>query len=176
MEIWKDIQGFEGLYQVSNHGRVKSLKRVLIRSNGRNQIINERFLSPRPSKKGYLRVALMFYQKRIDSKIHRLVAIHFLDNPSHYKEVNHKNGIKSDNRVQNLEWCSRSQNVQHAFDNGLKPAMKGELNGQSILTKEQVFSIRQESKTFTRKELMAKYNVSKSAIAFILQGKSWKHI
>lgn len=96
-EIWKDIIGYEGEYQISNMGRVKSLI-------GRR----ERILKPRKNKRGYLRVSL---HQRNDKMIHRLVAIAFLPNPEGLKEVNHKDENPSNNCVDNLEWCTHQYNV-----------------------------------------------------------------
>lgn len=111
LEIWRDIRGYEGKFQVSNYGRVKSLKRVLTRSNGHKQTINEKILKPSVSNKGYYMVGL-------DGKtctIHRLVAETFLDE----LVVNHKNGIKTDNRIDNLEFVSQKDNTIKAWKMGL---------------------------------------------------------
>lgn len=121
-EIWKDIRDYEGYYQVSNLGRIKSLPRLVNCSNDpvskRSRSVKERIL--KESKiDWYKDVSLSKNYKSKSFKIHRLVALAFLDNPEKYKEVNHKNGIRSDNRVINLEWCSRSQNALHAHRNGL---------------------------------------------------------
>lgn len=103
MEIWKDIEGYEGMYQISNLGRVKSLKM--------KKEHNEYLLKPFKSKNGYLRVSLSKSNKFKQPLIHRLVAIHFLDNPNNYPEVNHKDENKLNNCVDNLEWCDRKYNV-----------------------------------------------------------------
>ena len=112
-EIWKDIEGWEGLYQVSNMGRVKSLPRW--HDAIHPYITREKILSPRVSGKDreYLAVALCKNCYRKQEKIHKLVAKAFVPNPHGYKEVNHINEIKGDNRAVNLEWCSRSYNINY---------------------------------------------------------------
>lgn len=105
IEIWKDIQQYEGRYQVSNMGRVKSLARIMIDSLGRETPIQEKILKP-ASNKGYLRI-------RLEGKhyyIHQLVAKAFIPNPKNFQEINHKDENKQNNCVNNLEWCSREYN------------------------------------------------------------------
>lgn len=112
MEIWKDIIGFENSYQVSSYGRIKSLKR--------HWKLKETLLSLQKSIHGYLGVRLGKGASNYkEHKVHRLVAIHFIDNPNNYKEVNHIDGNKENNHHSNLEWCSRSYNMKHAFHNKL---------------------------------------------------------
>ena len=101
-EIWKDIEGFEGLYQISNMGNVKSLNY--------HRTGKERIMKGRKDKDGYLLAHLSKDGKAKNYQIHRLVAIAFIPNPDNLPVINHKNEIKSDNRVSNLEWCSYSYN------------------------------------------------------------------
>ena len=113
MEIWKNIEGFEGLYQVSSEGRVKSLERKV--HHGRT--VKERILKPNMDRGGYLLVYLYAGGKRKTLKVHRLVCQAFHDNPDNKQEVNHINEDKTDNRACNLEWCTRIENVNHGSRN-----------------------------------------------------------
>ena len=101
-EIWKDIKGFEGLYQVSDQGRVKSLK-----------FGKERILKPQRDKNGYLLVDLCKNKESKKCKVHRLVCQTFLINPQNLPQVNHKDEDKTNNRVDNLEWCDRKYNSNY---------------------------------------------------------------
>lgn len=117
-EIWKDIKEYEGIYQVSNQGRIKSLERI-VANNKKGKIyyrkVKECILTPSPLSDGYLVVSLHKDLKMKNFKIHRLVALSFLENPNGYLQVDHINTIKSDNRVENLRWCTSKQN----HNNGL---------------------------------------------------------
>lgn len=109
-ENWVNINGLEGFYQVSNMGRIKSLARV----NARNHFIKEKILIPILSN-GYLRVNMGLYKNRKLYLIHRIVGDNFIPNLDNKPTINHKNGIKTDNRVDNLEWNTHSENHSHAY-------------------------------------------------------------
>lgn len=111
LEIWKDIEGYSGQYQISNKGNVKSFKR---NQKGVN-------LKPQISGQGYLAVSLLTEGKAKWHKVHRLVALAFLENPENKQEVNHLDGDKTNNCVENLVWANRSENTKHAYDAGLNP-------------------------------------------------------
>lgn len=109
MEIFKDIEGYEGLYQVSNMGNVKSL------GNGGSNASRERILKPIKLKNGYLQVGLYKEGKLKHYIIHRLVAQAFIDNPNNYPQVNHKDEDKTNNKVENLEFCDCQYNIDYSL-------------------------------------------------------------
>lgn len=115
MEIWKDVVGYEGVYRVSSTGRMRSIKR-------------DKILTPKINWDKYHRIQLWRNGKNVYVSIHRVVAEAFLDKPDGCDVVNHKNGIKDDNRVENLEWVTQQENIIHSWENGLS---KHKLNGQS---------------------------------------------
>ena len=165
VEIWKDVLDYEGLYLVSSFGKVKSIKSK-----------KEKILKGRDDSNGYLKVALYKTKICVQKKIHRLVALAFIDNPYNKKTVNHINGIKTDNRVENLEWATYSENSKHSFDNNLQNPRKGVENNKSKLTEQQVFEIRNYKGIFNTYELGIMYGVCNTTIGSILKRKTWKHI
>lgn len=161
-EIWKTIDGYEN-YQVSNFGNVKSL-------NYRNTK-TQKILKNIKMKIGYNSVTInkkIFY-------VHRLVAIHFIENPFKKREVNHINGIKDDNRIENLEWTTHSENMKHAFNTKLNIPKRGEEAFFAKLTNKEVIEIRNNNSISMRK-LAKQYNISHQVISEIKNYKSWKHI
>ena len=120
MEEWRDIKGFEGLYQVSNYGRIKSLKRILI--DGR--IWYERIMKT-PLSAGYPSISLRKDNTYFKERVHRVVGKTFIEGYQENYCINHINGIKTDNHISNLEWCTYSENSKHAYDTGLHKPYKG---------------------------------------------------
>ena len=116
-ETWKDIAGYEGFYQVSNSGRVKSLDRYMDRLDGKRGYRISKILKPQYNWKGYKSVTLKKNGTYKPMFAHRLVALHFIPNTENKPQVNHINGIKDDNRVENLEWCTAKENIQHYWKN-----------------------------------------------------------
>ena len=123
-EIWKNIEGYEGYYQISNLGQIRSLDRKLW--NGQAFHLRKgKILKSFIRKNGYKNVVLSKNSQLKNFMIHRLVAEIFISNPKNKKDVNHLNGIKIDNRVDNLEWCTRSENQIHAYNTGIsKPYIR----------------------------------------------------
>lgn len=118
-EIWRDIKGFEGLYQISNLGRLKSVQRIILRGNGRPITINERIRKSKVQDVGYLKTSLCKDGIHSSHRIHRLIAEAFIENPAQKRTINHKDGDKLNNSIDNLEWATHSENNQHAWDNNL---------------------------------------------------------
>lgn len=112
IEIWKDIEGWRGYYQVSNTGRVRSVDRIISRSRNGDKLVKGKILVLRDDKDGYKVVHLRDSSTKRNKllKVHRIVALAFIPNPQDKKQIDHINGIRSDNRVENLRWCSASEN------------------------------------------------------------------
>jgi hypothetical protein len=119
-EIWKDIPNYKGLYQASSLGRIKSLARTVNSSHGSTQFINERIRKYVFTPLGYYRILLLKCKVRKIYFVHRLVAITFIENPDNKPQINHKDGNKLNNNVDNLEWCTQKENSIHAWSNGLQ--------------------------------------------------------
>jgi hypothetical protein len=160
MEIWKDIQGFENQYQISSYGRVKSLSR--------HWKPIESILSLQRNKYGYLKIRLgRGVGNYREYKIHRLVAIHFILNPDNYREVNHIDGNKENNKVENLEWCTRSHNIKHAFKNKLASISDEQKRICSFYCKERIgekSTNRKEVINMDTKEIYATIKIAASVI------------
>lgn len=168
IEEWKPISGYEGLYEISSFGRVKSLNRYHQRT--------EFIVKLQLSNKGYCRIALYKDAKGKKYQIHRLVANHFIQNPENKPEPNHKKGIKTDNMFKNLEWVTKSENLKHATSTGLKTQF-GEKNPIAKLNKDKILQIRallKEGKSLTT--IGNLYGVKFQTISDIKRGKIWSHI
>jgi len=116
IEQWYDIEGFNGFYQVSNKLRVKSVGRITTQKNGKSYTVKTRILSQCIDDVGYLCIKLRKDKKTITYRVHRIIAKTFIPNPNNKRCVNHINGIKTDNRVENLEWVTHSENAIHAIE------------------------------------------------------------
>ena len=167
-EIWKDIQGYEGLYQVSNLGRVKSL--------------TKRYKDVECLKfyewDGYKIVGLHKNRQRTAYRVHRLVALAFVPNEQGKPQVNHINGDKSDNRASNLEWCTGSENMKHAYSNGLQQINTEAANrAKRILTDDQVNRIRDLlASGLSTREVARVCGVGKTLVSNIKQNKAYKDV
>lgn len=164
VEVWKDVVGYDGKYQVSCLGRIKSLYKRR----------SSRILSQKNDRDGYLSICLCKNNMKKHFRTHRLVCDSFIENPSSLPVVNHINGIKNDNRVENLEWTSVLENIRHSWKTGLSNRKIGENNFHSKLTEKIVLEIR--SSSLSRKELANTYKVSPELIGLVINRKSWIHI
>jgi hypothetical protein len=170
-EKWKPIIGYEGYYEVSNHGRVRGLPRI----TSSNRPVLGRDKKASFQGRGYLSAWLSKEGNESNCLIHRLVATAFLSNKSNLPEVNHKNGIKTDNGVWNLEWCTKSYNIKHGFAMGLMVSKKGSKHPLSKLREKDVLEIRSMKKVSNR-EISEIFGVSYTNIWMIKNRKIWKHI
>ena len=188
-EVWEELKtvtkthngvtikyDVSGRYMISNHGNLRSLD--IIDRNGKEWEGRELKLTLKPS--GYLEVNLCKDGKRLTCSIHRLVATTFLRNTDNKRTVNHKDGNKTNNRVDNLEWATYAENNQHALTNGLRVPLKGEQRYNSKLTEAKAKEIRERRaknpKVWTYAKLAEEYEVTKGSIQDELQYKSWKHV
>jgi hypothetical protein len=175
MEIWKDIQGYEGRYEVSNLGRVRTVPHYIEHNMfpGVQKFVRGRMRKLQNNGTGYKFLVL---SKGDFRTVHRLVAQSFIPNTDNKPWVNHKNGIKSDNRVENLEWCTRQENEDHAFGTGLKNST-GSANQMAKLTENDVAEIKRlYVPRKNSEELAAKFGVHRVTIQRIARNKNWKHV
>jgi hypothetical protein len=173
-ELWIAIRGYEGLYSVSNFGRIIRHKGPWCRTE-RYVAINN--IGP----SGYLYGTFSNRGRKANYFVHRLVAEHFIDNPEGKKFVNHKDGAKLNNKSDNLEWVTRSDNMQHAWNLGLiKTRRKGSGCPTALLTEADIPVIRKmlaEGRQWRRHSRIAKiFGVKPQVIKLIAYGKTWKHV
>lgn len=167
-EIWKSVPGFENDYEVSNLGNVKSM------TNYRRWKPN-RLKALRLDRNGYVEVGLYKRCKNFHKKVHRLVALAFIPNPENKPQVNHKDFNRTNNRLENLEWCTALENCVHAINGGRRKASLGEDCSGVVLTDSQVLEI--FNKTDVTQCVIAKlYGVAQGTIAAIKVGKTWSHV
>lgn len=174
MEVWKSVVGYEGLYEVSDLGRVKTLKRSYTSTFGTVNLKEKiRVLSLLPN--GYLQLTLHKNGSKTHFLAHRLVALSFIPNPENKPCVNHKNGIRNDNRIENLEWVTSKENIHHAINFGNQNNV-GENHPMVKLNESQVFDIKYNLGHLPNMEVAKKFNVSRDIIWRIRRGLNWTHI
>lgn len=166
-EEWVDVPDTNGQYRISNFGRVYSLPRKRVRGG---------LLKCTPDSGGYPIVNIYYKEKRMPVRVHRLVAISFISNPDNLPQVNHKNGNRGDNRVENLEWITNAGNARHAFDTGLNRNF-GENNYASKLTENDIRTIRKMGECgFVHQLIADNFKVDRKTISDILHGLTWKNV
>lgn len=181
-EIWKDIIGYEGFYQVSNLGRIKTLDRVKEFPNGVKHIIRrEAIMKLKTTNFGYITVSLYNHSAKKSKNYfaHKLVLIMFSTNPENKLEGNHKNGIKSDNTLENLEWCTRAENNRHAIETGLLVARKGSEVYNAKLNEEKIALIRRFYRRFPKtkqRDFSKRIEICHKQLNSILKNRTWKHV
>lgn len=163
-EIWKDVVGFEGLYQVSNIGRVKSLPKLI--HSRTPHYTQEKILRSHPKKNGYIGLVLRKNGESINKTLHVLIAEAFLQKPLNAECVNHKDGNKANNCVENLEWITFSENIYHAYKHGLKIK-------EGCLTIDEINEVRALSKMGYSNGLLGRFfNVDSNIIYNIIEGNT----
>lgn len=174
MEKWKPVVGYEGLYEVSSNGSVKSIDRVLIDRIGREKLFKGRILSTHLDRYGYPICKLWRDGKGKNYTVHRLVALSFLGNENNKPQVNHIDGNKINNSIDNLEWVTNSENDIHAYDLGLRSTRKGVDCNFTKLTEEKVLSIRSmKEKGITQNNIARIFNISDGNVSQIVNRKRW---
>ena len=165
MEIWKKIMGFEKQYEISSIGNLRSIDRLVDHYKGGKRLYKGSIKNTRLNDKGYYRCNLKKDGKRYDFTVHRLVAIAFLDKPENKEIINHINGIKSDNRIENLEWCTASENVIHAVKERLIKTKLTDIEVLEILNSD-----------LSNRKLAKIYGVNSTIIWRIKNRKAYKHL
>lgn len=186
-EVWRTIKDYEGYYEVSNLGNVRSLARIIVGKDGLKYNVEPKVLKAGIGGAGYPTVSLLKHGKPKTFTIHRLVAESFIPNLDNKRTVNHQDRCKTNNHVSNLEWATHSENYRHALATGFNPAssnkngkVQGENNSSAILTEENVRFIRKNTighgGNITRREMADTFGVGITTIANILYRRSWNHV
>lgn len=179
-EVWKPIKKYEKWYEISDRGRVKSKDRKVRGSYNSKRLLKGRIKAAWISNRGYRRIQLCNEENHKHFQISRLVAEAFIGKqPKNKKFINHIDGNKLNDRVENLEWCTQSENVLHAYKKGLAKPARGELNGQAKLNEKQVRIIKHilNIPNHISFKLIANIlKVHQSTIYDIKYNRTWKHL
>lgn len=176
-EQWLPVDGFEGIYEVSNLGRLKSCARARKTKGNGVAYLPERIRIPNVKREGYAFFSLYKEAKYKVMYLHRIVAIAFIENPLNLQQVNHIDGDKLNNCASNLEWLSASDNCRHAIEEKLYVTAKGESAGNAVLTEADVLEIRRLAAAgVMQKDIAKNYSVKRQAITKIVNRQRWKHV
>ncbi len=177
-EQWKAVRGYEGYYEASSLGAVRSVSRLVNHPMGGKRSVRGRSIKLTLGKIGYYYFTAAKDGVLFPLSAHRAVALAFLPNPDNKPQVNHKNGVKSDNRLENLEWATSSENTQHGFDVLGRKSAIGQESHAAKLTDNDVREIRAWWKTgdVFQDALAHRWCVDQSLISLIVTGKIWKHL
>lgn len=169
-EIWLPVKDYEGLYYVSSEGRLRS-------SHSNNKGVGWKIVKGATVDREYIKVKLIKDHIYKQVSLHRLVATTFIPNPKNKPQVNHKNGNKHDNRVENLEWVTQSENILHSYKTGLKKPMRGVKNWCAKITEADVLMIRKlaiEGQTPT--QISKSYPINDATVSKIIHKQIWSHV
>ena len=158
--------GFKGVLEINTIGEIKSLAR-----SG----TPEKILKSSVGTRGYLRVSFRVFGKQYTKNVHRLLAENFIENPDNLPCVNHIDGNKLNNSIENLEWCSYSHNVKHAYDNGLATPYLGS-KGTGLTTNDVLRIVELKSKGETLRKIANDFNVSQGCVSDIVTGRTWSRV
>lgn len=186
-EVWKDIEGYHGNYLISSLGRIKSITReesYPLRNNDPNskirikkyqdKILKQKFTFDRNKNPTYLLSRLKYRRSELT---HRIVAKAFINNPENKPFVNHKDGVKTNNTIDNLEWCTKLENEHHAWNVLKRNSTKGERNRKAILTQRDVEKIRRMySDGLDIISISKSFNISYNCVYAVAKRHTWKHV
>ncbi len=175
-EQWRPVPEFEGIYEASNQGRVRSLDRIVSRSDGAKQPWRGRVLKGTLDPWGYPCVTLHRSGKSYTRRVHRVIAATWFGPRGEDIQINHIDGDKANNAIRNLEYVTQSENVQHAYANGMMARERGEAHHMAKLTDDDVRLIRHLAGAVSHRKLARRFGVSKGNITFIVQGRTWRHL
>ena len=174
-EVWKDIQGYEGYFQVSNLSNVRSLDRITIGRYGM-QKRKGKLMTQHIDQDGYMKVGITKEKVRKHYFVHRLISIAFINNSGNKAQINHKDGNKQNNSLSNLEWCSITENNNHALNSGLRKMPNGNNHSNAKITEDEAIWIKYMTNGQKLQELVDIFGICKATICKIKTNKIWRHI
>lgn len=176
-EIWKEVPNFNGIYFASNTGIVKSVDHLCKAKNGKQRTQIGRILKPSICKKGYFQISLSLNGVRLHTSIHRAVALAFIPNPNNLPQVNHKDGNKLNNNLNNLEWCTNQENQVHAVKNNLVNHNYGERHHMAKLKNSDILILIDRIKNGETMSAIAKeFGMSVTAVSNIYHKRTYINI